>query len=174
MQHPTSRTGTNFHPSIALLIILLVAIGTARVHAQIIWNTGSLTFVKSAPGQMDNITQQTALTRNTVLFNAICQTVSGNVGCAYPGPCNTEWAMGTIENWNTYTYTSWLNAQPQPCTPPTMVGVPMVCHLLAENIYLQITFTSWQAGGGNFSYVRTTGPAANLVLEARAFLDGPS
>ena len=101
------------------------------------------------------MTAQTCLTRVTVLFNSVCQTVSGFQSCSYTGPCNTMWAIGNIANWNTLTY------QPlyvvNQCFPPGMVGIPMVCHLITENIYLQLTFNSWTTGtNGNFSYTRTT------------------
>jgi hypothetical protein len=73
------------------------------------------------------------------------------------------WAIGNIANWNTLTY------QPlyvvNGCAPPNMVGIPIVCHLLTENIYLQLTFNSWTPGtNGNFSYTRTTGSALPVLL----------
>jgi len=37
-----------------------------------------------------------------------------------------------------------------------MVGQPAVLHLVSENIYLSITFTSWGGVGGSYSYDRST------------------
>jgi hypothetical protein len=46
-----------------------------------------------------------------------------------------------------------------------MPGNPLVCHLIAEDIYLQITFSSWNAGtNGNFSYTRTTLSTLPILL----------
>jgi hypothetical protein len=149
----------------ALFGAALVLFGTAA-NAQTIWDTGSLTFTKTAPGQEDAITSQTHLTRVTVLYNSICETISGNQGCSYPGPCNTEWAIGTIANWNTYTYQPLFTVNG--CSPPSMVGQTMVCHLIAENIYCEVTWNSWQTGGGGggFSYTRTTATDPVMVSGA--------
>lgn len=136
--------------------------------APIIWNSGSLTFTKTAPGQQDCITANNCLTRITVLYNSARETVSGNQGCTYVGPANTEWAIGNIANWNTLTYRRLYSVNN--CSPPGMVGVPMVLHLISEDIYLQVTFNSWQSAGSNFSYTRSTGPQ---VASAAPFdLDG--
>ncbi len=147
---------------VSYVFIFLITASSYSAKSQIIWNTGSTTFTKTAGGQQDCITAQTCLTRITVLYNSMCETVSGNQGCSYPGPCNTEWAYGDITNWNTLTYRPLFTVNG--CTPTSMVGNPLVCHLIAENIYLQITFNSWTAGGGNFSYTRTTGSTLPIIL----------
>ena len=54
--------------------------------------------------------------------------------------------------------------------PPSTVGVNAVLHLISEDIYLDLRFTSWSAaGGGGFAYLRSTPsvvpePAAGLLL----------
>jgi hypothetical protein len=46
-----------------------------------------------------------------------------------------------------------------------MAGNPLVCHLIAEDIYLQITFNSWTPGtNGPFSYTRTIGSTLPVLL----------
>src|ERR1043165_2910681 len=99
-----------------ILFLFLIAVSFVS-NAQIIWNTGSFTFNKTAAGQQDCITSQTCLTRVTVLYNSVCETVSGNQTCAYLGPCNTEWAIGNIANWNTLTYQRLYAALPCPGPP---------------------------------------------------------
>lgn len=82
-----------------LLLFLFLFFSSITNHAQTIWNAGSFNFSKPSNIQtFDFITPQTSLTRVTVLYNAVCQTVAGNQGCAYAGPCNTEWAIGDIAN----------------------------------------------------------------------------
>jgi hypothetical protein len=122
-----------------------------------VWNTGSFTFAKP-PGTQDCITPQTCLTRITVLYNSVTGTVSGHQPCpGYTGPSNTEWAYGNISQWSTLTYNKLFNVNA--CSPPSMVDHPMVLHLISENIYLQVTFTSWFSADSGFSYVRTTAAA---------------
>ena len=45
---------------------------------------------------------------------------------------------------------------------PNIVGRDAVVHLITEDIYLDLKFTSWNGGhtspGGGFSYVRSTAP----------------
>jgi len=123
-------------------------------YSQTIWAGGSLTFTETIAGQTDFITAQTAFTRVNVLYNPMCQTNPGGPGCSYAGPCNTQWAVGTINNWNTLTYTNFYVANG--CNPPGGLPKTYVVHLLAENIYMQVTFLSWQAGGPGMSYTRTT------------------
>ncbi|QBZ98730.1 nidogen-like domain-containing protein [Flavobacterium sangjuense] len=124
-----------------------------------IWNAGSLTFVKTVAGQTDNITANTHLTRGNSfpLYNAITEASAPAGNCNWT-PGNTEWAYGNIADWNTLSYQYlWPMIG---CYPPGMVNQPMVVHLISENIYFQLTFTFWQAGGGNYTYTRTTQAAA--------------
>ena len=69
-------------------------------------------------------------------------------------PQGTEWAYGALAEYSSLTYTDWENWNGQ--HPPTMVGQPAVVHLMTENIYLSLTFTSWGGTGGSFSYTRST------------------
>jgi hypothetical protein len=150
---------------ISLITFLFLITAPIISNAQTIWNTGSFTFSFTAAGQQDCMTAQTCLTRTTVLFNSVCETVSGNQGCGYTGPCNTEWSYGNIANWNSLTYTRLYAVNGGCAQPPTWVGNPLVCHLIAEDIYLQLTFNSWSPGtNGSFSYTRTTSPTLPVLL----------
>ncbi len=147
----------------AVKFFFLLIIAFFHAKAQTIWNAGSFTFSYTGPGQQDCMTAQTCLTRTTVLFNSVCQTVSGSQGCSYTGPCNTEWAYGNIANWNTLTYQRLYAVNG--CNPPSMLGNPLVCHLITENIYLQLTFNTWTAGtNGSFSYTRTTSSTLPVII----------
>ncbi|MCB0791982.1 MAG: hypothetical protein KDB97_09465, partial [Flavobacteriales bacterium] len=138
----------------------VLALGGSDIQAQTIWDGGSLNFTNTpGGGEQDAIAAQTSLTRDASgpIYNTICEGSPGGAGCGYLGPCNTEWAIGTIANWNTYTYDTWVNTNG--CAPPTMVGQAWVCHLIAEDIYLQVNWTGWGSGGsGGFTYNRTTMP----------------
>lgn len=143
---------------LASTVISDQATHTTATTAPIVWNTGSFQFVKISGGQKDCITAQTCLTRNTVLFNSVVETFSGMQGCGYLGPGNTEWAVGNIANWSTLTYQRLYLANS--CSPPNMVYYPLVLHLIAENIYLQVQFNTWPGHVANFSYTRTTTASA--------------
>lgn len=83
---------------------------------------------------------------------------------AAPGtPSDTEWAFGALTNWNHLTYRSFDSFRNGDLSGVlvTIPPSPMVCHLINEDIYLSVTFTSWPQGGGLISYTRST-PAAVL------------
>jgi hypothetical protein len=99
-------------------------------------------------------------------------------------PKNTEWATSiipanasktiTATNYAALTFDTWTNAYNTPSMSGTLNGNitthDAVVHLISDNIYLNLHFTSFQAmGGGGFSYVRSTpvpepGPACLLLM----------
>ena len=134
-----------------------------RVPAAIIWNGPLITFTQPTPdptqaSNQDRITPDVWLTRaaSKGLFNAFAETNASALS-----PLNTEWAFGALTNFASLAYTNWLtwlNGQ----SPVVLIGQPVVVHLIADDIYLSLTFTNWAAGGkGGFAYQRTT-PAPNL------------
>lgn len=75
-------------------------------------------------------------------------------------PEGTEWAFGSIaDDVSTLKFDVWAITVDE--SPPSMVGRDMVMHLVEEDIYIDIKFTSWTSGedegGGGFSYERSTG-----------------
>jgi hypothetical protein len=151
----TSRLATWCRTLVLLAAVMLFGLPS---QGQTIWDFGSLSFSNSGGVGTDVISAQTSLTRGPTqpVFNSACE--PGPIQSCSWNPCNTEWAYGVIANWNTLTYGNLYTVNG--CSPPSMVGQSMVCHLIAENIYLQITWNSWGAGGsGGFSYTRTTGPS---------------
>jgi hypothetical protein len=68
-------------------------------------------------------------------------------------PTGTEWAWGSAADWSKLKFWSWTSWHGN--NPPGSVGKKAVLHLIEDDIYLDIVFTSWQeSGGGGFSYVR--------------------
>ncbi|MCW3080015.1 T9SS type A sorting domain-containing protein [Segetibacter sp.] len=139
------------------------------VNAQSVWNGPTITFTKangvspsSAAGQ-DKITNHVWLTRgaNEGIFNIVAETGYDQRGVS---PAGTEWAYGSLNNYNTLDYKSWEGFNGQ--KPPSMVNKPAVLHLIADNTYIGITFTSWGgAGTGAFSYTRTTATTLPITLK---------
>jgi len=146
--------------------VLWLFAGVPRVPAAVIWNGPLITFTQPTadPTQVSNqdrITPDVWLTRaaSKGLFNAFAETNASAFS-----PLNTEWSLGALTNCASLHYTNWLawlNGQ----SPVVLVGQPVVVHLIADDIYLSLTFTNWVSGGkGGFAYQRSTplSPAANL------------
>ena len=142
---------------------------TNLLEAQTIWNGPVMTFTKAGfadptlAANQDRITSSTWITRASTegIFNIAMESDYNKP--IHTSPLNTEWATGTLANYASLTYRSWyLWAN---TNPNTTVGVQAVLHLIAENIYIGITFTAWggASAGGSFSYQRTTAPIAAPV-----------
>jgi hypothetical protein len=64
---------------------------------------------------------------------------------------------GDIANYGTLSYSDWTTWAAH--FPPGTVGQNAVVHLVSDDIYLSLTFTSWSStpsAGGGFSYTRST------------------
>lgn len=85
----------------------------------------------------------------------ISQESAATTSCLF-NPADTEWAFGTTANLGTLTFGGFMITNG--CNPPTIVNQNMVLHLITDNIYIDIKFTSWSSGGsgGGFSYDRST------------------
>jgi hypothetical protein len=135
-------------------------------HAATVWNGPLITYNQPSPdpsqaSNQDRITADVWLTRavSKGLFNAYSETNATTLS-----PANTEWAFGTLSNYTSLHYTNWLawlNGQ----SPVTLIGQQVVVHLITDDVYLSLEFTTWVAGGsGGFAYQRSTlaPPVVNL------------
>lgn len=127
--------------------------------APIVWNGPPVSFAKGAsadfnqPQNQDRITPQVWLTRGDTqgVFNIKSETsFTHNLS-----PAGTEWAFGTTANYASLSYSDW-ETWTGAGGPPGTVGQNAVLHLIRENIYIDMTFTSWGGTGGGFSYTRST------------------
>ena len=125
------------------------------------WEGALLSFSKGAnesPNQasnQDRITDNVWITRANnggQIFNIATETSANSSS----SPAGTEWAQGSFDNLDTLTFTAFRDACPNG-KPKNIVGIPMVLHLIEDDVYIEITFTSWSQGRlGGFSYNRTT------------------
>jgi Bacterial Ig domain len=127
--------------------------------AATIWN-GPPVNVSNAT-QPDQITDNVSLERGSSegLYNAATETGFTH----FFSPEDTEWADGTTAdtNYASLAYTDWNTwAKIDHGGPPGTVGVNAVVHLITDDIYMDIKFTSWSSGGG-YSYQRATLAAIN-------------
>jgi hypothetical protein len=145
-----------------MLFLLAVLSAPLTTEAATIWTGPTLSFNNHSVSDVDQITPKVWLTRGGVqgIYNAVTETsFTHNFS-----PADTEWANGTTANYASLSYTDWntwvTGVNPG---PPSTVGVNAVVHLISENIYLDITFTSWpdgHSGNTGFSYIRSTPPSA--------------
>jgi len=143
--------------------------------AQTVWSGLTLEFSKaafadpaSAEGQ-DRITDNVWLTRAVQrgLFNASQESAYvDNVS-----PVDTEWATDLMPtnagetiaatNWDDLDFTDWIGAyggMGSQDLPFRLTSRNAVVHLITDDVYLDLQFTSWNiAGGGAFSYLRAEG-----------------
>jgi len=149
----------------ALALTLLPAGRAATV-----WNGPLISFSKAnstdgtLPANQDRITPNVWIARSYSqgIYNAAKEPGFTH----YLSPTNTEWANGTLANYASLNYTnwnSWVRGHPN-SSPPATVGVDAVVHLIAEDIYLSVRFTSWAGPGGGFSYVRSTAPPPTPIV----------
>lgn len=131
-----------------------------------IWSTPKTTFTKADyadfndPANWDIITGAVAITRqnNQGIYNVAAE---GSFNKP-TSPADTEWALGTTTDYLTLTFQPWHDFTAG--NPPAMVGQDAVVHLISEDIYIDIKFTSWTSGssGGGFSYERGAPYAISL------------
>lgn len=145
-----------------LLVMASVCLFNFYGFSQTIWNGPTTTFTKpnnadwTQAANQDRITSNVWLTRaNTQgIFNINQEGSYDRIGNT--SPVDTEWAFGTTANLGSLTFQPWVVTIAN--SPPTMVNQNMVVHLISDDIYIDIKFTSWTAfaGGGGFSYERST------------------
>lgn len=167
----------------AILPLLQIAIVLLSFHAgaDIVWDGPDMSFTKAnsadwtQPANQDRITPGVWLTRadSGGIFNIVSETAY----VRFSSPADTAWAfLGlrgnssnpadiTAANFANLTFDAW-----SPALGGTqnlsgnIVNRPGVAHLISEDIYLDITFTSWSGfnSGGGFSYTRSTEPVPEV------------
>jgi Dockerin type I domain len=151
--------------------------------APTIWTGPDLTFSKAASADptaaanQDHLTDNVSITRggSQGIFNAAAAGGDcGMFGCSYShglSPADTMWANDltspdqtiTATNFAALTFTDWEDAYGGSGNLQfNIVSRPAVVHLVSEDIYLNLQFTSWGGGGsgGAFTYVRSTAATA--------------
>ena len=140
--------------------INLVDIVEVDVSTLTLWEGTPITFTKdngADPTQSENqdrISDNVWLTRGDVgiLFNAFSESAASNGS----SPAGTEWAQGTFDDLETIEFTNFRAACPGE-KPKNVVGIPMVMHLIQDDVYIEIIITSWAQGKvGGFTYERST------------------
>ena len=162
----------------------MLGLGKSSVFASTVWNGPPTTYVQpgtdaSDPANWDQLTPNVALTRNGSmgLFNAIQETSYSH----FSSPADTEWALGTLDQYASLSYTSWEQCYgSRGVLQGTITSQPAVMHLITDDIYVSVQFTQW-GSFSPFAYNRSTpavssppptvsitSPASNAVFSAPA------
>ena len=122
-----------------------------------IWDGPDFTFTK-ADGANPN-TARDVLTDNVIITRGnnggqIYNAVSESEASQSSSPAGTEWAEGSIDDIANLTFRPFRSAVGR---PRDVVGKNLVLHLIEDDIYVSVRFTSWaRQRGGGFSYIRSS------------------
>lgn len=141
-----------------------MACSPSHLTAATLW-TGPRTTVTKAAGadstleaNQDRITDNVWLTRADTrgLYNAKVE-----LGFQTGSPADTEWALGTLADVGSVTFTDFQSLVLGSGRFPALVGQDILLHLISEDIFIDFKITEWGmrvAGGGAFTYERSTAP----------------
>lgn len=144
--------------TLSLFALAEIMLSAQVVCAATVWNGPAIG--ASNVTEPDQITPNVWITRggSQGLYNAKTESSFTH----FLSPADTEWADGTTASYSTLAYTDWNTwAKNIHGGPPNTVGLNAVVHLISEDIYIDITFTSWSVGGA-YSYQRSTPTPANV------------
>ena len=113
-----------------------------------VWSGEIITFTKADESDPNDESNQDRLTSNVwitrgngggQIYNAAVNS-SANKELS---PVGTEWAVGLLEDRATLTFENFRSAVTK---PQEVVDTNLVVHLIEDDIYLSIVFTSWSVG----------------------------
>jgi hypothetical protein len=153
------KAGIRTFPVLALLALLASGL-SATAQGVIVWNGPMMNFASSSTDwtqqtNQDHITADVWLTRAATkgMFNA----ASEGFYTSGSSPADTEWAIGSLANYASLTYSDWQTCYGGPGQlQGNITSEDAVLHLISDNIYIGIRFTFWGGSAGGFAYERTT------------------
>ena len=123
-----------------------------------VWEGSNITFSKEAgadpalEANQDRITDNVWITRGDEgqIYNAKTEDSASKTD----SPAGTSWAVGTLDQANDLTFTSFREAV---VNPKTAVDRDLLMYLEDDNILISVKITSWdQNKQGGFTYERST------------------
>jgi hypothetical protein len=133
-----------------------------------VWTGPTISFTKSSgadftlPANQDQLTANVALTRASTqgMFNILKEAAFSSTS-----PADTLWATSinnpgdsiAATNWAALDFTIWTAAYGN-SVGNNILNHNAVVHLVTDDVYLELQFTSFQSGGsgGGFAYLRST------------------
>ena len=124
-----------------------------------LWTGSTISFLKQDGADpevqvnQDRLTSKVWITRGNnggQIYNIAMESSSDKS----ESPLGTEWSIGDIGEINSLIFTDFRSAVGK---PQNIIGKSLVLHLVEEDIYLSVKFTSWSQGKkGGFAYERST------------------
>tara|TARA_B100000965_G_scaffold398176_1_gene415889 strand:+ start:6658 stop:7137 length:480 start_codon:yes stop_codon:yes gene_type:complete len=156
----------NINNKFFLHIILISLISCSEVNdepnntiSSIIWNGSLITFEKSdgsdpnAEANQDRLTSNVWITRGNN-GGQIYNIAKENTSDKNNSPKGTAWAIGTLDQVESLSFNKFRIAVGN---PKDVVGKDLVLHLIEDDVYLSVKFSSWSSGQkGGFAYSRST------------------
>tara|TARA_B100000676_G_scaffold18634_1_gene16288 strand:- start:9051 stop:9530 length:480 start_codon:yes stop_codon:yes gene_type:complete len=156
----------HINKNLFLFIFLFSLISCSEVNdepndtsSSIIWNGSLITFEKSdgadptAEANQDRLTSNVWITRGNnggQIYNIAKENTSNKDN----SPTGTAWAIGTLDQIESLSFNKFRVAVGN---PKDVVGKDLVMHLIEDDIYLSVKFSSWSSGQkGGFAYSRST------------------
>ena len=156
----------HINKNLFLFIFLFSLISCSEVNdepndtsSSIIWNGSLITFEKSdgadptAEANQDRLTSNVWITRGNnggQIYNIAKENTSNKDN----SPVGTAWAIGTLDQIESLSFNKFRVAVGN---PKDVVGKDLVMHLIEDDIYLSVKFSSWSSGQkGGFAYSRST------------------
>ena len=124
-----------------------------------IWTGSNKSFSKADGADHNQANNQDRLTSNVWITRAndggqIFNIAKENEADKNSSPAGTAWSIGNINDINNLTFKNFRSAVGK---PKDVLGKNLVMHLIDDNIYLSVKFTSWSEGQkGGFAYDRST------------------
>lgn len=144
---------------LALLLLFIISCDSDQVDVDPA-EEGEVSFVKAPETSpfneenQDRITDNVWITRGNdggQIYNArVAESADKSLS-----PRDTEWAIGTTDDLANLTFDTFRNT----IRPQDVLGENLVMHLITDDIYLNVRFTSWSSSKtGGFGYVRDAVP----------------
>jgi len=125
-----------------------------------IWSGPVRTFTKADGADETREENQDRLTDNVWITRPVAegQIYNANTEAApdqATSPAGTEWAFGTTADIQSLEFGTFRGALGQ---PKNLIGIDLVVHLIADDIYADVKFTAWSQGKnkGGFAYEIST------------------
>lgn len=124
-----------------------------------VWRGSLISFEKldnadpNLSSNQDRITDNVWITRGND-GGQIYNIAKENISDKNSSPVDTEWALGTLDDIESLTFNKFRTAVG---SPKDVIGKKLVLHLIEDDIYISVTFTSWSSGQkGGFAYSRSS------------------
>ncbi len=124
-----------------------------------LWKGSNTTFTKTDGADPSKAENQDRLTANVWITRGngggqIYNAAKENGSSKTTSPTGTKWAVGSIDQVSSLSFKDFRTAVSK---PKNVIGKNLVMHLVSDNIYVSVKFTSWSSGkAGGFAYERST------------------